>query len=182
MQTSVWPCSGFKTITETTKRKALHHFLTWISYQVIFCWSHLQFSSISKCMFSIPVHSSPCRLYRHSPPLGCNHSNLVYPACTTHVKFRLSGCIWNCPKYGQERRFYAYAALQSLDFLALTRHVSTQWTLLLQLLSLQLTMFSLIVKEHLATTRCSRTMRENIVRWRRSSWSSSVLWGDPCLL
>ena len=34
------------------------------------------------CVFSIPVRFSSCRLYRRSPPLGCNLSNLVYNPCT----------------------------------------------------------------------------------------------------
>lgn len=72
-------------------------------------------------VFSIPVHSSPCRLQRLSPPLGCNHSNLVYLACAIHVQFLVSGRFWNCRSAVKNGKLIsAYGTLQSVDFSALT--------------------------------------------------------------
>ena len=94
------------------------------------------------CVFSIPVRTSPGRLYRHSPPLGCNPSN-VYLVQRTHVEFCVSGSLWNYRSAVKNAEFIS--ALQSLDFLSVTE-TSPQRALLIQLLSLHV---SLVVRPRL---------------------------------
>ena len=72
--------------------------------------------------FSIPVRSSPCRLYRRTPPLGCNPSNLVYAECKTHEEFRVSGSIWIYRSAVIKVNFISvFATFQSLSFFSLKR-------------------------------------------------------------
>jgi hypothetical protein len=97
-------------------------------------------------VFYIPVRSSPCRLYRLSPPLGCNPSILVYPAQIMNVEFLVSGSI--CRSAVKNAEFISMLPFSPLSFWSWQRHSSPQRTLLLQLLS-HLTTCSLIVREYL---------------------------------
>ena len=92
---------------------------TWLEAIVCCGWIVLIFTihyfTVSVSLFS-PLH----RPYRRFTPRGRCHSNLVVPACTTHVEFQVSGSLWNCRSAANKAEFIsAYATLQSLD-LALT--------------------------------------------------------------